>query len=141
MYNAKVIAKVVDFNTGRPNKNGEKPVLLRPVYGKFPNRFVVDRTVATNEGFEVGKTYLTTCQETESSDEYGRQFQWRNEGEIKPLDLAINAEAFEKAFGQPEVFSVDAEVVETAEDEFQDEDLDEVFTADEATDAETEGMV
>jgi len=78
----------VRFNTDVTDKNGKLPVMLRPVAGKLPNKFIIAGTIAENEGFEVGKTYLVQIMEREADSTYGRQFTYQKLSEVtSPLEI------------------------------------------------------
>lgn len=102
-----VVSPVIFNNGGVADKNGNMPIMLRPVAGKLPNRFVISGTVAANEGFEVGQSYLIDITEREADAQYGRQFQYRRLMTItSPLELV----KITKELGQAVIF--DAAVVE-----------------------------
>ena len=78
----------VQFNTDVTDKNGKLPVMLRPVAGKLPNKFIIAGTIAQNEGFEIGKTYLVQIMEREADAIYGRQFTYQKLSEVSsPLEI------------------------------------------------------
>lgn len=102
-----VVSPVVFNNGGAVDKNGNMPIMLRPVAGKLPNRFVISGTIAANEGFEVGDSYLIDITEREPDAQYGRQFQFRKLMTISsPLELV----KITKELGQAVIF--DAAIVE-----------------------------
>ena len=102
MFKGLIIAAAKSFNQGSADKNGKMPIILVVVAGKCPNRTVLSGTVAENEGFEIGKTYLVQVTETEPDAEYGRRFTFTKLAEASLMDI-ISAP---KAIGQPEVFDV-----------------------------------
>jgi len=97
---------------GSTDKNGEQALILTPIAGTVPNKMVRAGTICKREGFEDSKTYLVQVRETETDPQYGRQFDWKNLGELHGLELlkAINE------LGEAKVVDVKKveEVAETA---------------------------
>jgi len=80
----------VQFNTDVADKNGKLPVMLRPVAGKLPNKFIIAGTIAENEGFSIGKTYLVQIMEREEDQIFGRQFTYQKLSEVtSPLEIIL----------------------------------------------------
>jgi hypothetical protein len=102
MFNSNAIVVCNAFTTGNPDKNGNMPVILVPLAGKVPNRNVISGTSAEVLGFEVGKRYFVAFNETEPSEEYGRQFRIVNGGEV----TAVEAIAAVSSLGSGQVVNV-----------------------------------
>ena len=98
---------------GRPDKNGLDPMMLTPLAGKAPNRNVISGTTAQMLGFQLGKRYFVTFNETEAN-EYGRQFRITNGGEVSVIDAVQSV----KELGQPVLVNVLEEVPATKIAEF-----------------------
>lgn len=98
-----VVTPITFNNGGAVDKNGKMPVMLRPVSGKIPNRFVISGTVAENEGFEIGSSYLISVQEREASETYGRQFQFQK---LMKIESALDLVKLTKELGEPVVYDV-----------------------------------
>lgn len=85
---AVVTASAFNKKGAEADKHGVQNIYLTPSAGKFPlNRNVIAGTVATQQGFEVGKSYLVNITELEKSDEYGRQFSFLVMDTLKGMDL------------------------------------------------------
>jgi hypothetical protein len=104
-FTGMIVAAVNNFTQGNPDKNGEAPVILNVVAGKFPNRNVISGTVAKNIGIEVGKTYLLSIREGEVSVEFGRQFVYSKLSELKGMEIVSTA----KELGAASLFKVETE--------------------------------
>jgi hypothetical protein len=96
-----VVTPVTFNNGGILDKNGKMPVMLRPVSGKMPSKFVISGTIAENEGFEIGSSYLINIQEREASEQYGRQFQFQR---LMKIESALDLVKITKELGEPVVF-------------------------------------
>ncbi len=82
------IVKAEMFVKGNPDKNGLKPVILVPLAGKIPAKFVLSGTVAKNNGFQTGKTYLTQWVAGEVDEQYGQTYNYKCLAEIgDPIQL------------------------------------------------------
>lgn len=89
------------------DKNGLLPMVFVPLAGKLPNKSMfISGTIADREGMLPNKMYLIQVTE-KPSNQYGRQFQVNNLGEVSALDFATKAKEFFSSLGNPEVFSVE----------------------------------
>jgi len=79
----------IDESTGevKVDKNGRASVLLNVLAGKAPNRNIISGTIADREGFELGKSYLVSYNESETDEQYGRQFNFTKVGEASIMDV------------------------------------------------------
>lgn len=109
MFNSIAIVNVTSWNTDNIDKNGAKPLLLKAIAGNTINKSVLAGTLAESQGFELNKTYMVQIDEKESN-EYGRQFQFTNLGELKGVEL-IKAI---KELGKPTITDVIEKVEITA---------------------------
>lgn len=76
------------FTKRGPSKTSNKyPMIFTPISGSIPDKRVLAAEIAENSGFEPHRTYMISVSETEPSDEWGRQFQFTNLGELNGLDL------------------------------------------------------
>lgn len=96
-----VVTPVIFNNGGSVDKNGKMPIMLRPVSGKLPNKFIIAGTIAENEGFEVGHSYLINITEREADATYGRQFQFQK---LMRIDSALDLVKIAKELGEPVIF-------------------------------------
>jgi len=106
------ITKAETFVKGNPDKNGLMPVILIPLAGKIPAKFVLSGTVARNAGFQIGKTYLTQWVAGEVDKQYGRTYNYRCLSEIDPIQIL---ELMQK-LGPAEVLKTKEEVEVTKSD-------------------------
>ena len=108
-----VKTSIASATTYATDKNGLLPVVFTPLAGKLPNRSMfISGTVAEREGMSSNKMYLIQVSER-TANEYGRQFQVSNLGEVNALDFATKAKDFISSLGTPEVFSVEEAVKKT----------------------------
>ncbi len=126
-FDCKVAVTVKNFMRGNVDRNGKNPVMLVNMAGKMPNRNVLSGTVAENQGFELGKTYLARVREVESNN-YGRQFNWTS---VKELD-ALEILDMEDRLGSPEVINVDNEEETQKETENETEKEQQFETSDQS---------
>jgi hypothetical protein len=101
------LAAVKSFNGSKdnpasPDKNGNMPVLLHPVAGSCPDKRIIAGTVALNEGMQINKTYLISCVETDTDEEFGRQFNFTVIAEASIMEI-MQAPNF---LGQPSLIPV-----------------------------------
>lgn len=109
-FNSIAIVNVVSWNSKEADKNGEMPILLKALAGKSINKSILAGTIAKSSGFELNKSYMVQIAEGKPSDEYGRQFNFTNLGEVSGLEL-IKAI---KELGNPVIANVTETVVEDA---------------------------
>ena len=109
-FTGKVVVSVKIFTgkTATADVNGLEPIYLKVIGGKSPNRTILSGTVADNEGFEVGKTYLAQVSEDEVHEVHGRQFIWTKIVEMSAMDV-LDAE---NRVGAPVMFDVKGEAAD-----------------------------
>lgn len=71
-----VMATALPTTNYKNNKNGDSPLYLNVIAGKFPNRNLLDGTIAKNMGVNAHETYLFSIKETEEDVVHGRRFSW-----------------------------------------------------------------
>lgn len=73
--------------------NGNDPLYLHPVCGNIPDRNVLAGTVAANQGFVEGQTFLAQYNYGEVDPKYGQRVNWTNvSGEpMSPMDIVTVA--------------------------------------------------
>jgi len=82
--------------------NGNYPIQFTVVAGKLPARsLVLSGTVAAQQGFEAGNTYVTQVS-FRDTNEYGDNWNHTKLGALTPIDLAKLPE-FIRAYGKPQV--------------------------------------
>ncbi len=119
MLTTNVIIKTSTFRKegGVPvlDKNGKEAIIMNPVYGAIPNRaMVISGSAAENNKFKTDKIYTVQIREVKSN-EYGRQFQHTNLGEIKTIDLVINANSLKEGYGEAKVIEISSTIEENVE--------------------------
>jgi len=108
------VVKTEVFGKGSPDKNGLMPVILVPVAGKIPAKFVLSGTVAKSNGFQVGKTYLTQWVAGKVDEQYGQTYNYKCLAEI---DDPIQIIELMHRLGDAEVLKEkEVEVTETKSD-------------------------
>jgi hypothetical protein len=82
MFTSKVIALVSEAKGDNihNNKHEKTPLYLNVLNGEYPNKNIMDGTVAEDQEVEVGNCYLFQIKEIEKNEEYGRQFAWTKIG-------------------------------------------------------------
>lgn len=102
MFNGLIIATVRPF-AGTADKNGLEPKILNVLGGKCPNRTVLSGTIAENLGLKDNQSFMLQVRETETSDKYGRQFQYTVVKELSAMEVLHTV----KELGNAQIFSVD----------------------------------
>lgn len=79
------------FNSGKTDKKGKMPILLKPIAGQSPRGLnVLSGTSAELQGYKPGKTYVVSATEVEPYEKEDgsiiRSFNFDNVGEISPLE-------------------------------------------------------
>jgi len=101
------------FVSGDEDTNGNKPLILDPIFGIVPFRRIVNGTIAQRAGFEVGKTYMVKIVMVDNvNPKTGRvslqpQVTRLGDGAISAIELAINGKAFQNAYGNGKVEAAD----------------------------------
>lgn len=113
------VAQTKTFNKGGVesslDKNGNYPIQLTVVAGKCPSRAIVmSGSVAIGLGIEAGNTYVLQANYRDTN-EYGDNWNHTVLGKLTPVDLA-QLPQFTKAFGQPQLVDVNANVEASVED-------------------------
>lgn len=103
MFNSIIVATVRPFANGTPDKNGLEPKILNILGGKCPNRTVLSGTIADSLGLKDNCSYMLQVRETETSDKYGRQFQYTVVKELGAMEIIHSV----KELGNAQIFSVD----------------------------------
>lgn len=87
-FNSISAITVTSWNSGKTDKHGKQPKFLKPLAGTLPsiNKCVIAGTIAEKSSFELNKSYMVQVTESESN-EYGRNFQFTNLGELSGLAL------------------------------------------------------
>lgn len=96
-FSSIIVASVNLFTKGELDKNGQQPVILNVVAGKYPNRNVLSGTIAKSIGIEVGKSYLLSIKEGEPSEQYGRQFVYQKLKELTAMEIVQSVTQMEAA--------------------------------------------
>jgi hypothetical protein len=110
MFNELVLVNVTKFNgSNTPDKNGLLPVMLQCIAGKMPNRNVLSGTMASENGFEIGKSYLVNIRECGFDIDFGTDFTFVNLKEVTTSsDIILSAKELGTAeiiiFDKPEGF-------------------------------------
>ena len=83
------VVKASEFKgeNSQADKNGNNPVYLHPVSGVIPNRNVLSGTVADNQGFIPGETYLAQWTKGAIDPEYGQRIDWTVVKELDAMSL------------------------------------------------------
>ena len=98
-------AKVQPFTGEKasPNKNGDSPIILIPIAGKYPNKRVIDGTVAINMGITEDTSYLFKVTPGETDPKYGLQFNFEPLEEVKGITSILEVQA---ALGDAEMLEL-----------------------------------
>lgn len=113
------VIKVSEFRgkESGPDKNGEMPKYYHPVAGSIPNRNVVAGTVAKDQGFKEGKTYLSQwVKDTNNIDPvYGPRYNFIPLKELDGLEMVtvISGPLFNGESGS--IFNVGSTVTKSEE--------------------------
>ena len=101
-----IMAAKVQLFTGEkasPNKNGDKPLILIPIAGKYPNKRVIDGTVAINMGITEGNSYLFQVGLGKEDPKHGIQFTFEPLDEVKGITSILEVQA---ALGNAEMLEL-----------------------------------
>lgn len=112
-FQAVVVASEKRYNKGGGDAtvdvNGNYPIQFTIVAGKLPARaLVISGTIAQSLGFDAGNTYVTQAS-FRDTNEYGDNWNHVKLGQLSAIDMAKLPD-FIKAFGKPQVVSVDTKV-------------------------------
>lgn len=92
------------LTNGRADKNGLESIILDAIAGSVPDKRVLSGTIADREGFSPNNSYMVAIEEL-PSNEYGRQFRFKNLGQLSGLELMRTC----KELGKAITVKVDAE--------------------------------
>jgi len=117
-FSSVFLAVASSWNSGKGDKNGLAPILLKCVAGKAVNKSIISGTIAESLGIKENHTYMISVTEGEVDETYGRQFNFTNLGEVSGVAI-LDAYA---RLGNSVIVDVTASVEVEDEDEKEDED-------------------